>query len=153
MDYVHIWHDFLAFLEVFLECVMRHIYYCTMNHKDTNHSTDFLSYIIHTYNTIQLLYYIQYNICVQYKGNADLLQLKYQFLEASVAISLYSSHWLSIQKSTKAIMDQFVVGKRRGHVFCEVIDADTNGIAPDEDGFDESTPSLLDVIVKANDKV
>ena len=50
-------------------------------------------------------------------------------------------------------MDQFVVGKRRGHVFCEVIDADANGIEPDEDGFDESTPTLLDVIVKANDKV
>ena len=50
-------------------------------------------------------------------------------------------------------MDQFVVGKRRGQVFCEVIDADENGVPPDEDGFNESSPSLLDVIVKENDKV
>ena len=46
-----------------------------------------------------------------------------------------------------------MVGKRRGQVFCEIIDADENGIPPDGDDFNESSPSLLDVIVKTNDKV
>ena len=50
-------------------------------------------------------------------------------------------------------MDHFVLGKRRGYVNCEVLDADENGNPPDEDEFDESSPSLLDFIVETNDKV
>ena len=50
-----------------------------------------------------------------------------------------------------AIMDQFVLGKRC--VNCEIIEADGRGNPPDEDGFDESSRSLLDVIVEKNDKV
>ena len=48
-------------------------------------------------------------------------------------------------------MDQFVLGKRC--VNCEIIEADGRGNAPDEDDFDESSRSLLDVIVEKNDKV
>ena len=48
-------------------------------------------------------------------------------------------------------MDHFVLGKRR--VNCEIIEADVEGIPPDEDDFDENSPSLLDVIVEQNDKV
>ena len=59
----------------------------------------------------------------------------------------------TLQKSTKAIMDQFVLGKRRGRVNCEIIEADMKGASPDEDDFDENSPSLLDVIVEQNDKV
>ena len=47
-------------------------------------------------------------------------------------------------------MDQFVLGKRC--VNCEIIEADGRGNAPD-DNFDESSRSLLDVIVEKNDKV
>ena len=50
-------------------------------------------------------------------------------------------------------MDHFVLGKTRGYVNCEVIDADQNGIPPNMDNFDESSPSLLDFIVNTNDKV
>ena len=50
-------------------------------------------------------------------------------------------------------MDHFVLGKRRGYVNCEVLDADENGVSPDCDNFDESSPSLLDFIVETNDKV
>ena len=52
-----------------------------------------------------------------------------------------------------AILDQFVVGKRRGQVFCEVIDTDINGVPPNNSAFDESSLSLLDVIVETGDKV
>ena len=48
-------------------------------------------------------------------------------------------------------MDQFVLGKRR--VNCEIIEADGKGNPPDEDGFDGSSQSLLDVIVEKSDKV
>ena len=48
-------------------------------------------------------------------------------------------------------MDHFVLGKRR--VNCEIIEADTKGIPPDQDDFDENSQSLLDVIVEQNDKV
>ena len=50
-------------------------------------------------------------------------------------------------------MDQFVLGKTRGRVNCEIIEADEKGSAPDEDNFQESSQSLLDVIVAQNDKV
>ena len=50
-------------------------------------------------------------------------------------------------------MDQFVLGKTRGRVNCEIIEADEKGTPPDEDDFDESSQSLLDVIVEQNDKV
>ena len=50
-------------------------------------------------------------------------------------------------------MDQFVLGKTRGRVNCEIIEADVKGTPPDEDDFDESSQSLLDVIVEQNDKV
>ena len=50
-------------------------------------------------------------------------------------------------------MDHFVLGKRRGRVNCEIIEADKKGIPPDQDDFDESSQSLLDVIVEQNDKV
>ena len=59
----------------------------------------------------------------------------------------------TLQKSTKAIMDQFVLGKRRGRVNCEIIEADMKGTPPDQDDFDENSQSLLDVIVGQNDKV
>ena len=61
---------------------------------------------------------------------------------------------LTLQKSTKAILDQFVVGKsRHGQVICEILDADKNGIPPDHEDFKENSQSLLDVIVENNDKV
>lgn len=44
-----------------------------------------------------------------------------------------------------------MLGKRC--VNCEIIEADGRGNSPDEDGFDESSRSLLDVIVEKNDKV
>ena len=50
-------------------------------------------------------------------------------------------------------MDQFVLGKTRGRVNCEIIEADGKGVSPDEDSFEESGQSLLDVIVAQNDKV
>ena len=50
-------------------------------------------------------------------------------------------------------MDHFVLGKRRGYVNCEVLDADKNGNPPNVDEFDESSPSLLDFIVETNNKV
>ena len=48
-------------------------------------------------------------------------------------------------------MDHFVLGKRL--VNCEIIEADTKGIPPDQDDFDENSQSVLDVIVEQNDKV
>ena len=60
----------------------------------------------------------------------------------------------TLQKSTMAILDQFVVGNGQDKmVFCEVIDADTDGIPPDDDSFNDYSPSLLDVIVKSDNKV
>ena len=50
-------------------------------------------------------------------------------------------------------MDQFVLGKRRGQVNCEIIDADSKGNLPGSAEFDESSQSLIDVIVELNDKV
>ena len=59
-----------------------------------------------------------------------------------------------MQKSTKAILDHFVMGKtKKGLVICEIIDADENGTPPDKNGFDHTTQSLLDVIVETNNKV
>ena len=60
---------------------------------------------------------------------------------------------LAIQETTKTIMDQFVLGKRRGLVLCDILDADKSGNPPDTETFDESSPSLLDVIVETNNKV
>ena len=60
---------------------------------------------------------------------------------------------MALQETTKTIMDQFVLGKRRGHVLCDILDADQNGNPPDSDHFDESSPSILDVIVDTNNKV
>ena len=48
-------------------------------------------------------------------------------------------------------MDQFVLGHRR--VNCEIIDADEQGIPPDEHGFNAATSSLLDVIVETGNQV
>ena len=48
-------------------------------------------------------------------------------------------------------MDHFVLGKTC--VNCEIIEADMEGIPPDEDNFDEMSQGLLDVIVEQNDKV
>ena len=58
-----------------------------------------------------------------------------------------------LQETTKTIMDQFVLGKRRGPVLCDILDADKNGNPPGSDHFDENSPSLLDVIVDTNNKV
>ena len=60
----------------------------------------------------------------------------------------------TLQKSTMAILDQFVVGNEQDKkVLCEVIDADTDGIPPDDDSFNCDSPCLLDVIVKSDNKV
>lgn len=45
------------------------------------------------------------------------------------------------------------MGKRHGLVMCEIIDADENGIPPNDHNFDRNSPSLLDVIVEKDDKV
>ena len=59
-----------------------------------------------------------------------------------------------MQKSTKAILDHFVVGKtKKALVICEIIDADENGTPPNENGFDRTSQSLLDVIVETNNEV
>ena len=58
---------------------------------------------------------------------------------------------VNLQKSTKAIMDQFVLGRRR--VNCEIIEADGKGNPPDEDDFDGNSQSLLDIIGAKNNKV
>ena len=61
---------------------------------------------------------------------------------------------LTLQKSTMAILDLFVVGNGRDKmVFCEVIDADMDGIPPDHDSFNVGSRSLLDVIVESDNKV
>ena len=53
-----------------------------------------------------------------------------------------------------AILDLFVVGNgQHKMVFCEVIDADMDGIPPDDDSFNASSPCLLDVIVESDNKV
>ena len=69
----------------------------------------------------------------------------------SYVIKMHARLRVNLQKSTKAIMDQFVLGRRR--VNCEIIEADGKGNPPDEDDFDGSSQSLLDVIVEKNDKV
>lgn len=55
------------------------------------------------------------------------------------------------QKSTKTIMDKFVLGKKC--VNCEILEADAKGIPPDKYGYDEQSPSLLDIAVAENDEV
>ena len=55
------------------------------------------------------------------------------------------------QKSTRTIMDKFVLGKRR--VNCEVLEADMKGVPPDKIGYDEKSRSLLDIVVARNDEV
>ena len=50
-------------------------------------------------------------------------------------------------------MDHFVLGKGYGRINCEIIEADKKGTPPDQDNFNESSQSLLDVIVEQNDKV
>ena len=53
-----------------------------------------------------------------------------------------------------AILDLFVVGNgQEKMVFCDVIDADEDGIPPDDDLFNEYSPSLLDVIVESDNEV
>ena len=65
----------------------------------------------------------------------------------------------TLQKSTMAILDQFVVGNgQHKMVFCEVIDADMDGIPPDKtdngsNSFNDRSRSLLDVIVESDNKV
>jgi hypothetical protein len=56
----------------------------------------------------------------------------------------------SLKESTRTVMDQFVLGHRR--VNCEIIDADEQGIPPDEHGFNAATSSLLDVIVETGNQ-
>ena len=48
-------------------------------------------------------------------------------------------------------MDHFVLGKR--HVNCEIIEADKEGISPDEANFNQNSQSLLDVIRSTSNKV
>ena len=48
-------------------------------------------------------------------------------------------------------MDRFVLGNRC--VNCEIIEADGKGNTPDQDDFDGSSQSLLDVIVENNNEV
>lgn len=55
------------------------------------------------------------------------------------------------QKSTRAIMDKFVLGKRC--VNCEILEADVKGVPPDKNGYNENIQSLLDVLVARNDEV
>ena len=38
-------------------------------------------------------------------------------------------------------------------VFCEVMDADMDGIPPDDNSFNDYSPSVLDVIVESDNKV
>ena len=53
-----------------------------------------------------------------------------------------------------AILDLFVVGNGQDKmVLSEVIDADVDGIPPDDDSFNASSPCLLDVIVQSDNKV
>ena len=60
----------------------------------------------------------------------------------------------TLQKSTIAILDRFVVGNGQHRmVFCEVIDADKDGIPPDDNSFNDYSPSVLDVIVESDNKV
>jgi ankyrin repeat protein len=56
----------------------------------------------------------------------------------------------TLKKSTRAVMDHFVLGQRR--VNCEIIDADDQGIPPDNGKFNAATPSLLDVIVETGNQ-
>ena len=61
---------------------------------------------------------------------------------------------LTLQKSTMAILDRFVVGNGQHRmVFCEVMDADMDGIPPDDNSFNDYSPSVLDVIVESDNKV
>ena len=50
-------------------------------------------------------------------------------------------------------MNQFMLGKKRGQVLCDILDADEDGNPPHSEDYDESSPSLLDVIVSTNNKV
>ena len=65
-------------------------------------------------------------------------------------VEMHACLHVNLQKSTKAIMDQFVLKR---WVNCEIIEADDKGIPPKEARFKESGQSLLDVIVEKNDKV
>ena len=56
-----------------------------------------------------------------------------------------------LQKATKAITDQLVLGKRR--VNCEIIEADHEGRPPDHDEFDHTSRSVFEIIADQNNKV
>ena len=59
----------------------------------------------------------------------------------------------TLQKSTMAVLDLFVVGNgQHKMVACEVIDANADGFPPDHKSF-KSSSSLLDVIVESNNEV
>ena len=61
---------------------------------------------------------------------------------------------LTLQKSTMAILDRFVVGNGQDKmVLCEVIDADMDGIPPDDNFFNGNSPCLVDVIVESDNEV
>ena len=69
-----------------------------------------------------------------------------------------NSYWflclfLFRQETITAIMNQFMLGKKRGQVLCDILDADKDGNPPHSEDYDESSPSLLDVIVSTNNKV
>ena len=60
----------------------------------------------------------------------------------------------TLQKSTMAVLDLFVVGNgQHKMVACEVIDANADGFPPDHKSFNVSSSSLLDVIVESDNEV
>ena len=60
----------------------------------------------------------------------------------------------TLQKSTMAILDQFVVGNGQDKmILCEVMDADMDGIPPGHNSFNAYGSSLLHVIVESDNKV
>ena len=70
------------------------------------------------------------------------------------AVSYQLPLMLTLQKSTMAILDLFVVGNgQHKMVLSEVIDTDMDGIPLDHNSFKANGPGLLDVIVESGNKV
>ena len=60
----------------------------------------------------------------------------------------------TLQKSTMAILDLFVVGNGQDKmILCEVMDADMDGIPLGHNSFNAYGSSLLHVIVESDNKV